>query len=323
MRRPRFLPAAAWAVVAMAGAVPPDAAAADSTTGVAHSAHVPAGYTLDWHDEFEGPLDAEKWAHFLADRPRGWLRLSRDAVSNAAPGVLILSASETEEGPVSAWITTQPSYRRTHGYFEIRARPQATAGLCGAFWLMSATIGMPAGRPWQAGAEIDVFSYAGDTERDRALSQGVCWESYEDTPVVRTNEAGQVRLLSNAPPQRVAGTVVDIALAGVTNAPLSARFHVFGLRWTEREYVFTLDGHETFRTSLGVSQVPQFLCLSLLPPPGAVERPRGTVLPASLRVDYVRVYAPPVGTNAPPSGTNAPAAATAAPANAAPATASP
>ena len=66
------------------------------------------------------------------------------------------------------------------------------------------------------------------------------------------------------------------------------------------------------------------MCSSdLLPPPGAVEQPRGTVLPASLRVDYVRVYAPPAGTNAPPSGTNAPATATAAPAIAAPAPASP
>lgn len=314
MSAARALGAATWAAAALAGAIAPPARPAEPSTGIVHSAHVPEGYTLDWHDEFDGPLDTAKWAHFLADRPRGWLRLSRDAVSNAAPGILLLTASDTEEGPVSAWITTQPSYRRTRGYFEIRARPQTAAGLRGAFWLLAATIGTPAASPWHAGAEIDVFSYAGDAERDRALSQGVFWESYAGTPIVRTNEAGQVRLLSNAPPQRVAGTLVDAALAGVTNALPSAAFHVFGLRWTEREYVFTLDGHETFRTSQGVSQVPQFLCLSLLPPAGVAERPRDVQLPASLRVDYVRVYAPPPGTNAPaPASAAAPDAAAAAP----------
>lgn len=276
-------------------------AAAPEIPGVVHSAHVPPGYVLDWHDEFDGPLDAEKWSHFMTDRPRDWLRLSRDAASSEAPGVLALSAFETDAGPVSAWLTTQLSYRRTFGYFEARVRPQASGGLRAAFWLMSATLGTPAGRPWLAGAEIDVLSYAGDAEGERSLSQGAYWESYEGLPVVRTNAFGPPRVLSNAPPQRVAGTMVDLASAGLTNAPLSAGYHVFGLLWTEREYVFTVDGHETFRTSQGVSHVPQFLCLSLLPPPGPAVRSRAVRLPAAMRVDYVRVYAPPGGEEAAPA----------------------
>ncbi len=270
-----------------AGAVPP------GSTGIVHSAHVPPGYRLDWHDEFEGPLDPERWSSFMADHPRDWLRLSRDAVSGGETGALVLSAFETEAGPVTAWVTTQLSYRRAFGYFEARIRPQASGGLRGAFWLMSATLGTPAGRPWLAGAEIDVLSYSGDAEGERALSQGVYWESYEGTPVVRTNAFGPPRVLSNAPPQRVAGALVDLSAAGLTNAPLSADYHVFGLLWTEREYVFTVDGRETFRTSQGVSHVPQFLCLSLLPTPGSTVRPRAVRLPAAMHVDYVRVYAPP------------------------------
>lgn len=279
----------------------PGSAQAADATGVVHSAHVPAGYTLDWHDEFDGSPDASKWAHFLSGRVRGWVRLAREAVSNEAPGVLVLTAFAPDEEPVSAWLTTQSSYRRTYGYFEARIRTQSSRGLRGAFWLMSAALGAREGGSRPAGAEIDVMSYAGDAEGDRALSQGVFWGAYEGTPTLLTNALGQVRTLSNAPPQRVSGTHIDLAAAGLTNAPLSAEYHVFGLRWTERDYVFTLDGRETFRTSRGIATAPQFLCLSLLPPPGERERPASVTLPAAMRVDYVRVYAPPAaeggGTN--------------------------
>ena len=293
---------AAWAC--MLGGAGPACAGADpagqGAAGVVHSGHVPAGYVLDWHDEFDSPLDAGAWAHFLTDRPREWVRLSREAVSNEAGGVLVLTASDTARGPVSAWITTQPTYRRAGGYFEARIQPQAASGLRGAFWMLSASIGQPPGRPSIAGGEIDILSYDGDAEGDRALSQGVYWESYEDTPVVRTNASGQIRKLSNAPPQRVSATLVDLASAGVTNAPASAGYHIFSLLWTETEYVFHVDGRETFRTTQGVSQAPHFLCLSLLPPPGAGGRSRAANLPASMRVDYVRVYAAPAEAPAPP-----------------------
>ncbi|OQW98090.1 MAG: hypothetical protein BWK77_00040 [Verrucomicrobia bacterium A1] len=272
----------------------PGPARAADATGLVHSAFVPAGYTLDWNDEFDGPLDTAKWAHFLSGRARGWVRLAREAVSNEPPGVLVLSAFMQEETPVSAWLTTQSSYRRAYGYFEARIRTQSAGGLRGAFWLMSATLGRRDGDPRTVGAEIDVLSYAGDAEGDRALAQGVYWGPYEGTPASITNALGQVRPLSNAPPQRVSGAHIDLAAAGLTNAPLSADYHVFGLRWTPRDYVFTLDGRETFRTSRGIVVAPHFLCLSLLPPPGERERPARVDLPATMRVDYVRVYASPV-----------------------------
>lgn len=277
-------------LVVFCGPSPAHAAAA---TDIVHSAHVPAGYTLEWNDECDGPLDAAKWTHSLSGRPRGWVRLAREAVSIESPGVMVLSAFMQEETPVSAWLTTQPFYRRMHGYFEARIRVQSSRGLRGAFWLMSATLGRRAEGAAAGGAEVDVLSYAGDAEGDRALAQGVFWGEYEGTPAWITNALGQVRTLSNAPPQQVAGTYVDPAAGGWTNAPLSGEYHVFGLCWTEREYVFTLDGRETFRSSRGLSSTPQFLCLSLLPPPGERERPARVDLPAAMRVDYVRVYAPP------------------------------
>jgi Glycosyl hydrolases family 16 len=41
-------------------------------------------------------------------------------------------------------------------------------------------------------------------------------------------------------------------------------YHVFSVEWTPTEYVFRIDGHETWRTSEGISHHPQFLILSLL-----------------------------------------------------------
>ncbi len=299
-RIPGFRAAARYATLgaailcaAVAGTGPGPAKAADAT-GIVHSAHVPAGYTLDWNDEFDGPLDPAKWAHFLSGRARGWTRLAREAVSNEPPGVLVLSAFMQDETPVTAWLTTQSSYRRAYGYFEARIRTQSTRGLRGAFWLMSAALGRRDPDPRRVGAEIDVLSYAGNAEGDRALAQGVFWGPYEGTPTMTTNALGQTRPLTNAPAQRVSGAHIDLAAAGLTNAPLSADYHVFGLRWTPRDYVFTLDGRETFRTSRGIVAAPHFLCLSLLPPPGERERPARVDLPATMRVDYVRVYAPPV-----------------------------
>ena len=39
---------------------------------------------------------------------------------------------------------------------------------------------------------------------------------------------------------------------------------MFSVEWTPTEYVFRIDGHETWRTSEGISHHPQFLILSLL-----------------------------------------------------------
>ena len=66
-------------------------------------------------------------------------------------------------------------------------------------------------------------------------------------------------------------------------------YHVFSVEWTPTEYVFRIDGRETWRTSEGISHHPQFLILSQLSSdyeladeprrdPGARRRGLGAVL---------------------------------------------
>lgn len=67
-------------------------------------------------------------------------------------------------------------------------------------------------------------------------------------------------------------------------------YYTFGLLWTPDEYVFYVDGRETWRTSAGgVSQVPEYIKLSeeIGPWGGDIKKAN---LPDYFIVDHVRVY---------------------------------
>ena len=67
-------------------------------------------------------------------------------------------------------------------------------------------------------------------------------------------------------------------------------FHTYAVSWSPTEYVFYVDGRETWRTNAGgVSQVPQFIILSdeVGPWGGDIT---AAILPDRVLFDYVRVY---------------------------------
>ena len=71
---------------------------------------------------------------------------------------------------------------------------------------------------------------------------------------------------------------------------VSKGFHTFGLWWKPDEYVFTVDGKETWRTrSGGVSQVPEYIKLTeeIGTWGGDI---RQAQLPDTFVVEFVRVY---------------------------------
>ncbi len=67
-------------------------------------------------------------------------------------------------------------------------------------------------------------------------------------------------------------------------------FHVFGLEWTDDEYIFYVDGKETWRTTTAVSQRSEYLILST-ELTGWGGDPDTAVFPDQVLFDYVRVYA--------------------------------
>ncbi len=66
--------------------------------------------------------------------------------------------------------------------------------------------------------------------------------------------------------------------------------NTFGLLWLPTEYVFYVDGQETWRTSAGgVAQVPEYILLTEEIGQWGGEI-RKAVLPDYFEADYVRVY---------------------------------
>ena len=69
-----------------------------------------------------------------------------------------------------------------------------------------------------------------------------------------------------------------------------SRFHVFTVQWTPRQYVFRIDGKESFRTDKGVSHDPMFLWLSVISGDYELHFQDVAQLPQTMKVDWVRVW---------------------------------
>ena len=71
------------------------------------------------------------------------------------------------------------------------------------------------------------------------------------------------------------------------------RYHVFSVEWTPEEYIFRIDGQETFRTSEGVSQQPEYPILSLLSSDYELRKLKDNPLPQTMYVDWLRFWESP------------------------------
>jgi beta-glucanase (GH16 family) len=70
---------------------------------------------------------------------------------------------------------------------------------------------------------------------------------------------------------------------------VSKGFHSFGLEWTPEKYSFYIDGLKFYEVSSGVSQIEEYLILSM-ETPNNLDEIKKTVFPDEFIVDYVRVY---------------------------------
>ena len=234
----------------------------------------PAGgrWRLAWNDEFNGlQLDPAKWIYHEEGRRRdGWW--SRKAVSLNGRGQLVLSVLKDQGRYLSACISTQGRYETAFGYFEIRVKFQTQPGHWTAFWMMNAAMSHdgPNGRE---GTELDIFE---KPTLDDNLEHTLHWGGY--------------------------GRTHDKDHRTVKIEGLSSGWHTVGLLWTPDEYVFYVDGRETWRTRAGgVSQRPEYMILSseIGDWAGKITDAR---LPDEWSVDYVRVYQWTAPADRPPAG---------------------
>jgi beta-glucanase (GH16 family) len=222
-------------------------------------------YTLFWNDEFDGSqFDPTKW-DYRALGPRGAGVDSAAMVAMDGAGHLDLSVQQSGSTIYSAMIGTQGKFQTIYGYFECRAMLQTSSGPTSAFWLQSPTTGNPIGNPALAGDEVDIFECY--TPQTGKIPQTIHWDGY----------GAYHQFL-----QQMSPTIPN----------LTQGYHTFGLEWNPAEYIFYIDGVETFRTSQAVSHTYEYIILSyLVDSAGQAAIINNTPgFSATIVYDYVRVF---------------------------------
>jgi beta-glucanase (GH16 family) len=222
----------------------------------------PAGKTwkVIWNDEFDGTkVDESKW-DVAPDAPRkgGWWM--RKAVSLDGNGNLVIRTFKESDKYATGCARTKGKFEHAFGYYEARCRFQHEQGHWSAFWITGSGVSK-IGDEGRDGTEIDIMEKPWLDER---VQHTFHWDGYGKA-------------------HRTEGKVAKIP--GVMQG-----FHTFGLWWKPDEYIFYVDGNETWRTKAGgVCQVPQYILLS-----DEIGKWGGDItkakLPDQFLVDYVRVY---------------------------------
>ncbi len=221
-------------------------------------------WKLVWHDEFAGTvLDASKW-NIPVNMRRGHLWRSESARLDGA-GHLDILTEKTADNYATACVRTRGHFEKAFGYFIARCKLPTQVGHWPAFWLFNDCVGK-VGNAGRDGTEIDIIELPW---RDGRVQQTLHWDGY--------GQAHQSSAYVSRPPQI-----------------LDRKFHTFSLWWTPEEYVFYVDGRESWRSRAGgVCQVPLYLKLSEEIPEGLVGWAGDITkakLPDHFIVDYVRVY---------------------------------
>jgi len=217
-------------------------------------------WRLVWQDEFDGPaVDESKWERI--DGPRREAFWSRDDAYLDGKGCLVLRTRKDGDRYTSGAVRTKSKFEHRYGFWECRCQFPKQQGHWPAFWLMPAQ-GLPdAEVGGAAGAEIDIMEKAWLTER---IDHAIHWNGYG------SHHKSEVR--------------------EVERAGLNEGFHTFALQWSPDEYVFYVDGQETWRTKAGgPSQAQSYAKLTEEIGPWA-GKIAVAALPDYFVVDYVRVY---------------------------------
>lgn len=227
-------------------------------------AHILSGYELIWQDEFDGTrIDQDKWNFRAEGTVRALATVSGRTIKPDGRGHVAISIIKDDDGKYYVGqLGTQGLFETTYGYFECRARMNSQLGPHVAYWLQSPDMGQ-GGDPTVSGAEIDIFEYHRRTPG--LVYHTVHWGGY-----------GQNHRQEGA----------EIPVAGIETG-----FHTFGLEWTPYEYIFYIDGKETWRTRTAVSHRSQYLILSTELTGWGGDPAQGQ-FPDAVVFDYVRVYKP-------------------------------
>ena len=218
-------------------------------------------WKLIWSDEFNGTILNENiWETPVGKRRDGyWVKEDSYLDGN---GNLIIRTKKDGDRYTSGAIRTLGKFEQKYGYWVARCKFPTQEGHWPAFWLFCHPETDTPGYYGGYGPEIDIMEYAWPGE-DR-IQHALHWDDY-----------GKNRR----------SAVKEFIMPG-----LSKGFHTFGLYWKPDEFIFNVDGKETWRIKEeGFSQVPAYVKVTEEIGTWAGDI-KNAELPDYFYVDYVRVY---------------------------------
>ena len=235
------------------------------------------GWALAWSDEFDGTsLDTSKWSIFTGAYHQATNTASALSVANGELTMQVYTSGGTH---FASWIGTDGHFQSAYGYWEARIRMNSSPGEWNAFWIQSPTINNTGNNPAANGAEIDVVEHRRQDSSNNDL---------------RTNDSINVHWDGYGSAAKSVGTNVTIG-----GSSLQGNWHTYAVGWTPTTYYFYCDDQLVYSTSSGVSQISEFIYLSMIvdgaswagPIPSGGYGDQGTST-TSMEVDYVRFYQP-------------------------------
>ncbi len=241
-------------------------------------------FELTFEDEFDNGIDWSVWSgHYVwgdnseARKGAFW----NNNVPYTKDGNLVIPMFWSDEGmggTGAGWYSggidtddTKPNgFSQKYGYFEVRCILPDCPTAWAAFWLMNDGV-YEVGNDGVDGTEIDIFeSDCIDDTIKNAVTSNLHFDGYGDAH----QKMGAKKFLIKGNPYE--------------------EYNTYGLEWNENEYIFYINGVESYRTDFGgVSQNPEYLILSY-----EMGGENGVAEDDSLDksktynyiVDYVRVY---------------------------------
>lgn len=224
-------------------------------------------YVLTFDDEFSGSdLDLTKWSRCPEQKRQDLNCYWKDDCSYLnGNGQLVLEAVYDGDFFMGG-IRSKGKFEQTYGYFEVKCTLNTTPGWWTAFWLMGESV-LSEENGGVDGTEIDIYESA--YFKDSAVQHTLNWDGYGAA-------------------HKVLGSVVK------KDGLYDGGYHTFSLLWTPEEYVYFVDGEETWRTDAaeaeGVCIVPLYLKMTAETGSWTFADMDETLLPDSILVDYIRVY---------------------------------
>lgn len=243
---------------------------------------VPDGYSLVWHDEFDGDaLNSTDWTHEV--KSSGWVNnelqnyvsspVDGKPVTEVSDGTLRINCFKGANGKIySGRIYAKVSQGWKYGIMEARIKLPKGRGTWPAFWMMPVNNDFNA-NPWPRCGEIDIMEEVG--YHPNYTSSSIHCEAYNH---VKGTQKTAERFTSGAEDD----------------------FHIYRLEWTE-DYIRTyVDGNPLLlfpndkagKVATWPFDKPFYIILNLAwgGDWGGNQGTDESKLPATLEVDYVRVF---------------------------------